>query len=72
MTKRDNFTPGNWKSSGVMMIMMMMMMMIFVGFTLPRIQYLRLNSALCCMISKLNENLTGRDFGLEQRVDLLR
>jgi hypothetical protein len=56
MTKRDNFIPGNRKSSGVMMMMMMMvMMMVFMEFTLPRSQYLRLNSACRCMIGKLNE-----------------
>jgi len=50
MTKRDKFIHGNWKSIGVML-----MMMIFMGFTLPRIQYLRLNTACRCMIGKLNE-----------------
>jgi hypothetical protein len=59
MTKRDNFIPGNWKSSRVIMMMMMMvvvmMMMIFMGFTLPRSSYLRLNNACRCMIGKLNE-----------------
>jgi hypothetical protein len=51
MTKKDKFLPGNWQSSGVTT----MVTIIFMGFTLPRSQYLRLNTACCCMIGKLNE-----------------